>query len=179
MLPAGPSQDKIHTTTPMSNTRAKPPRLTPSRLKHTAQHLASPVLGFATTTRTKCRAFLRSVGLAFTTLTTGAEEPKLLLKRSRWTALARCGVHIIPSAVSMVVIVVNLCQLYIGVELVGESGQDSLKLGVLQVCAKVQELFIVGSLGTMIFHVLRGNLVGPSGVPLGLLGSGFSFTQIR
>lgn len=52
-------------------------------------------------------------------------------------------------------------------------------MGLLQIAAKVQELLIVGSVGSVIFHVLRSELVFGDGMPLGLLVSGFSFSQVR
>lgn len=70
--------------------------------------------------------------------TRGPEQPKVLLKRSWKTALARCGAHLLPSLASLVIVTVNLMTLYIGKELVGVSGQNELKLAVLQVCAKIQ-----------------------------------------
>ncbi|KAL2213002.1 hypothetical protein CC79DRAFT_1374479 [Sarocladium strictum] len=124
------------------------------------------------------RPFSRSIGLAFLTLDTGAEGPKTVLTKSWRTSLARCGVHLLPAAVSMVIIIINLCNVYIGPKMDGPSGQNSVKEAVLQVCAKVHELLVVGSLASIIFHVLRGNLLHRSGVPLGLLGSGFAFSQL-
>ena len=88
--------------------------------------------------RTQYRQFWKSTGLHLITLTSGKEEPKKLFNKSRWSALARCGVHILPALVSIVLITLNLYGLYIGFELQGPRDTDSIKLGVLQVTAKIQ-----------------------------------------
>ena len=90
------------------------------------------------TIRTRYRRFWKSTGLHFFTFTSGEEAPKELFTKSRWAALARCGVHILPALVSIVLITLNLYGLYIGFELQGPRQTDSIKLGVLQVTAKIQ-----------------------------------------
>lgn len=88
--------------------------------------------------RTQYRPFWKSTGLPVITLTSGKEKPKKLFTTSRWSAVARCGVHILPALVSIVLITLNLYGLYIGFELQGPRKTDSIKLGVLQVTAKIQ-----------------------------------------
>ncbi|KAJ4127883.1 hypothetical protein NW768_008163 [Fusarium equiseti] len=126
----------------------------------------------------RCETLLRAVGLGITTITKGPERPKKLFTISRRVALARCGVHILPSLVSLILITINLLGYFIGGELQGSKKQDSIKLGLLQIAAKVQELLVVASLSTVIFHVLRSELVFGPGLPLGLLGAGFKFTSL-
>ncbi len=55
---------------------------------------------------------------------------------------------------------------------------DDVKLNALQVFAKIQELFIVASVATVVFHYTTKQLVRGPGLPLGLIGAGISFTQI-
>lgn len=149
------------------------------------------------TIRTRYRQFWKSIGLHYFTFTSGDEEEKELFTKSRWSALARCGVHILPALISIVLITLNLYGFYIGFELQGPRGTDSVKLGVLQVTAKIQvrttttlvvgillttcgqELLIVASSSEIILHWVRWQLVYGDGLPLGLLGSGFTFSQLR
>lgn len=128
---------------------------------------------------TKYTSLIRSVGLGISTITKGKEGAKVLFVDSWKVALARCGVHILPAAVSIVLVAVNLVGFFIGAELQGPGDQDDIKLGALQICAKVQELLVVASLSMVVFHVLRNELVFGSGLPLGLVGAGFSFTSLR
>ncbi|KAH6951456.1 hypothetical protein DER45DRAFT_648343 [Fusarium avenaceum] len=136
-----------------------------------------PLVAYTKSVR-KCTTLLRAVGLGIITLTRGPEEPTRLFTVSRKVALARCGVHILPSAVSIILITINLLGYFIGDELQGFQDGDSIKLGILQVCAKVQELLVVSSLSAVIFHVLRSELVFGPGLPLGLMGAGFKFTSL-
>ncbi|KAF4977198.1 hypothetical protein FZEAL_6226 [Fusarium zealandicum] len=124
------------------------------------------------------RTLLRTLGLGIVTFFRGDEEPKVLVDSSIWLALARCAIHVVPSFLSIGLITMNLIGYFIGDELEGIQDQDDLKFGLLQVAAKAQELLIVASVGAVIFHVLRSELIFGDGVPLGLLVSGFSFAQI-
>lgn len=42
-----------------------------------------------------------------------------------------------------------------------------------------QELMIVSSIGSIIFHFIRSELLFGNGLPLGLVTSGWSFSQLR
>lgn len=108
----------------------------------------------------------------------GEEEPKVIFKHSFLTALSRCGVHLLPTAVSTVLLVINFGGFFVGAELAGVKNQDGIKIATLQVCAKVQELLIIASVSTFVFHLIRVELVVGDGLPLGFLSSGFSFTRI-
>ncbi|TPX06783.1 uncharacterized protein E0L32_002279 [Thyridium curvatum] len=129
------------------------------RLVKALQDAIGSIARAARLVRDTSTSYCRSIGLAILVTTFGEEKAKVLLRRSRLTALARSGVHVLPSLASLVIITINLMTLYIGEELVGE-------------------LLIVGSLATIIFDTLRHRLVTDRGVPLGLLGSGFAFTQV-
>ncbi|KAI8719899.1 hypothetical protein NCS52_00772200 [Fusarium sp. LHS14.1] len=126
------------------------------------------------------RTLLRTLGLSIVTFLGGndPEPSKVLIDSSRKLALARCAVHIVPAFLSIALITLNLLGFFIGNELQGDQDQDDLKFGLLQVAAKLQELLIVASVGSVIFHILRSELVFGDGVTLGLLVSGFSFSQI-
>ncbi|KAI1439706.1 hypothetical protein F5Y02DRAFT_423722 [Annulohypoxylon stygium] len=50
---------------------------------------------------------------------------------------------------------------------------------MFQVLSKIHELLIVSSLSTIIFSAIRAQLLYGSGVPLGMLCSGFNFAEIR
>lgn len=66
------------------------------------------------------------------------EPPKVLLQSSFWLAMARCTIHIIPALVSIGLVILNYRGYFIGNELEGPMNQDDMKLGLLQVAAKVQ-----------------------------------------
>lgn len=108
------------------------------RLVKALQDAIGSIARAARLVRDTSTSYCRSIGLAILVTTFGEEKAKVLLRRSRLTALARSGVHVLPSLASLVIITINLMTLYIGEELVGVSGQDDLKLAVLQVCAKAQ-----------------------------------------
>ncbi|PNP59716.1 hypothetical protein FNYG_14847 [Fusarium nygamai] len=105
------------------------------------------------------------------------EPPKVLIDSSRARAIARCAIHILPAFLSIALIALNCIGFFAGNELQGFKGQDEVKLGLLQVAAKLQELLIVASVGSIIFHFIRSELVFGDGMVLGLLVSGFSFSQ--
>ncbi|CRK18416.1 hypothetical protein BN1723_011577 [Verticillium longisporum] len=121
---------------------------------------------------------IRAVGLEIITIRKGPEPPKSLFVLSRKAALARCIVHLLPAMISIILISINLMGYFIGTRLQGWRGSDSIKLGVLQLCAKVQELLIVASLSTVIFHVVRSEMTFGPGIPLGWMGAGFRFTTL-
>ncbi|KAH7186197.1 uncharacterized protein B0J16DRAFT_400197 [Fusarium flagelliforme] len=106
------------------------------------------------------------------------EKPKVLIKNSRWIALARCAVHVVPALLTIGLSALNFVGFFVGGELHGAQNDDESKLGALQVATKVQELLIVASLSTVIFHALRSEIIFGPGLPLGLLVSGFSFSSI-
>lgn len=124
---------------------------------------------------------LRTLGLKIVTFLGGndLEQPKVLIDSSRRRAITRCAIHIIPAFLSIALIALNCIGFFAGNELQGFKGQDELKLGLLQVAAKLQELLIVASVGSVIFHLIRSELVFGDGMTLGLLVSGFSFSQPR
>ena len=132
--------------------------------------------------RTILSTFFRSVGLDLPnvlarrrTRISSTEPKKIVIKGSRWIALARCGVHILPILFTIVLVALNLKHY-----LIEYQAQDimNVNLALLQIPAKIQELLIVASTSTIVFDLIRSELLNGYGVPLGLLGSGFSFKDI-
>ncbi|KAK0659143.1 hypothetical protein QBC41DRAFT_287338 [Cercophora samala] len=99
---------------------------------------------------------------------------------SSWKAILKrlLAVHFLPSFVTLFLVILNSRGYFIGSELEGEEGRDGLKLGVLQVASKVHELLVLASLSTVLFDAVRYELVFGQGLPLGLIGAGFSFTSV-
>ena len=141
---------------------------------------------------TKCQYFLRAIGLRAvpTTITpiigrksrvrtvVKEEKEKIIINRSFWIALSRCGIHLLPMFASGTLFYFNLHGYLIGFELAGISGMTKIDLALMQMAAKAQELLIVASLASVIFDQLRERLLYGDGVPLGLLSSGFSFSSL-
>lgn len=85
------------------------------------------------------RVLLRAVGLSLITCTQENEPRKVLIYRSRKAALSHSAIHLVPSLVSILVIVFNFRGYFIGSELEGgRPNTDGLKLGLLQFAAKLQ-----------------------------------------
>ena len=127
----------------------------------------------------RLRSLFRILRDRFHAIRKGPEHPKPLFDSSLGAAFFCCFVYLIPTLVTISLIALNLLRFFIGRELEGPNDQDGIKLGVLQVAAKVHELFIVASLGVVILHAARYELVSGAGLPLGLIGAGFSFSNPR
>ncbi|KAG4259176.1 hypothetical protein FPRO03_13110 [Fusarium proliferatum] len=125
----------------------------------------------------KIRFSIQQLKRHFNAVRNGPENPKPLFKSSTPSTVLCCLLHLLPMLVTIALIALNLLGFFIGRELDG-LGRDSVKLGVLQVAAKVHELFIIASLGAVIFHVVRNELARGEGLPLGLMGVGFSFSSV-
>ncbi|RSL99597.1 hypothetical protein CEP52_009633 [Fusarium oligoseptatum] len=107
------------------------------------------------------------------------EPPKPIFYNSWGSVFARLGVHILPILASVTIISLNLCTLYLGSGgLPGPLIDFSITSAMLQVVAKLQELLIVASLTSVVFSVIRDQLVSTMGVPLGLLSVGFMFSHL-
>lgn len=131
-------------------------------------------------------AFLHSIGLGAVNnlidhlrgYRNRPEPKKRIVEESIKVALQRCGVHLLPCAVSLIIISINLKGYFIGFELAGLPGQTPLSMAMLQVAAKVQELLIVASLTTVVAHKVRYDMISGHGVPFGLVGASSLFTQL-
>ena len=106
---------------------------------------------------------------------TAYEQPKAVFRRSRWIALSRCMIHILPCVIFGFLIPLNYRAIFLGPGF-SRTRPDGLYLALFQVAAKVLELICVSSLATVVVHVLRHELVS-DGVPLGFVGSGIFFSQ--
>jgi len=106
------------------------------------------------------------------------EEPKLVIKSSLATALARSSVHFLPAMTSVTIIALNLGNLYLGRTIPGPVLDNNITIAILQVLAKMQELLIIASLATIVFANIRDQVLSGDGVPLGFLCSGFMFSQL-
>jgi hypothetical protein len=126
--------------------------------------------------------FLRSIGFEIPFIfghnRKHPEIPKSVIQTSRRLALARASVHIIPSAVSINIICLNLFHLYLGRTLPGSINDPSVNSALLQVAAKIQELLIVASMTTIVTRIIRQELCSGASVPLGIIGGGFMFTTL-
>lgn len=107
---------------------------------------------------------------------TAAELPKPVLQRSRWIALSRCAIHILPCGVFFFLIYLNYNAIYLGPGF-SYTRSNGLYLALFQVGAKMLELACVASLTTVVLHVLRHDLTR-DGVPFGFVGSGIFFSQV-
>ena len=128
---------------------------------------------------TQARYFTRALGFElFNTLFrrwAANESPKPVLRRSRWIALSRCTIHILPCVIFLFLIPLNFSAMYLGP---GFSYRESngLFLVLFQIAAKMLEIVCVASLTTVVLHVLRHDLLR-DGVPLSFVGSGIFFSQ--
>ncbi|KAL8870477.1 MAG: hypothetical protein Q9174_003489 [Haloplaca sp. 1 TL-2023] len=133
--------------------------------------------------------FLRSIGLAVTndifirlrrgnSLKHHKERKKIAIDDSRKLALGRCAVHLLPVSVSVLILAINLRQVFIGIDFESAIRSETINLALLQTAAKLQELLIVASLAAVTFQLLRYELLYGDGLPLGLLAAGFEFTKL-
>jgi len=105
------------------------------------------------------------------------ETPKVIIRTSVRFTLHRCAVHVIPISFTAVILFLNLRGYYIGTSFASLIESQTINLLLLQVAAKAQELLIVASLATIIFHIARHELLFGDGLPLGLIGSGILFSN--
>lgn len=123
--------------------------------------------------------FLRALGFEIVNTLfrrwTATESPKPALRRSRWIALSRCAIHILPCSVFLFLLPLNYRAMYLGPGF-SYTHSNGLFLVLFQIGAKLLEIVCVASLTTVVLHVLRHDLIR-NGVPLGLLGSGVFFSQ--
>ncbi|KAL9598848.1 MAG: hypothetical protein Q9179_003773 [Wetmoreana sp. 5 TL-2023] len=106
------------------------------------------------------------------------EEKKIAIANSQRLALGRCSIHILPISISALILILNLKQVFIGIDFSSLIHSQTINLALLQTAAKLQELLIVASLATETFQLLRHELIHGDGLPLGLLAAGFDFTKL-
>ena len=93
-------------------------------------------------------------------------------------ALLASLLHFLPLAATGAITWFITTEYFIGKELAGLRGGDSFKLLLLQFAAKIHELLMVSTLTTVIFTMVRHELVRGEGVPLALLSSGLSVSKV-
>lgn len=125
-------------------------------------------------------SLFRALGLSlmYAALTRHNEEKKVALTRDRRLAAFRCIFHIFPAGLSIALAYLNIHGYYIGGELAGSSGTDSVKLGALQFAAKMHELLINSSIAMMLLSLIRYELTVESGLPFGALIAGHRFSEL-
>jgi hypothetical protein len=109
----------------------------------------------------------------------GGEGLKVVVAESKITALRRCAIHLLPILTSTTILVLNLHGHYIGQDFRGLIKSETINIMLLQVAAKLNELIIVASLGLIILHMVRHELLFGDGLPLGLIGSGLTFSNFQ
>ena len=130
--------------------------------------------------------FFRAIGLescntlarALSTPWDASEPRKPVLQKSFGIAFSRCIIHLLPVSVFVFLLWINYWGYYIGTGFSYHSRSDNRYLALYQVAAKLQEVLCVASLTTVVLQVLRHDLLYGDGVPIGLLGSGISFSSI-
>lgn len=109
----------------------------------------------------------------------GKEEPKkVIITESIPTALRRCICHIVTILVTIVIITVDAKGAYLGADLMSPVKSETINLMFLQLAAKAHEIMIVASLGIIILQFVRHELLFGDGLPLGLIGSGLTFSDL-
>lgn len=98
--------------------------------------------------------------------------------RSKRLAIVRCAVHILPMVAALTLLVLNGMDYYIGSELTGRSGEDDQKLNALVFAAKILELLMLASVGDLLVHYIRKQMVVGGGLPFGAIFSGIQFKDI-
>ena len=118
-------------------------------------------------------------GLPWSKHSETAEPPKVVVTESTTVALRRCIVHVLPILTSITIIAVNIRGVYIGVDYAGAIKSDTINILLLQLAAKANEILIVASLGLIILQTVRNELLFGDGLPLGLVGSGLTFSNLE
>ena len=103
-------------------------------VRTTAKYISRWASGFAQS----LHLFFRALGLGILTVVRRGETPKVLIYTSKRQAVFHSVTHILPILVSTTLIGFNLQGFFIGRELQGEQNLDGLKMGVIQIAAKVQ-----------------------------------------
>ncbi|KAK5947754.1 hypothetical protein OHC33_011217 [Knufia fluminis] len=107
------------------------------------------------------------------------EAEKVVINKSSRLIAWQCGVHLLPISTTIAILWINFQGFYIGVDFPGLTSSDTTVLMLLQLSAKIHEIMIVASLSQIILHIVRHELLYGDGVPLGLIGSGLSFSNFE
>ncbi|KAL6717884.1 hypothetical protein ACLMJK_003969 [Lecanora helva] len=96
----------------------------------------------------------------------------------RGHAILRYVFHTLPVAAALALVILNCKQYYIGGELAGPDNEDTERFGGLLLAAKLHELLMLVSLGTIIFACTRQEIACQTGIPLDTLLVGFHIDGI-
>ena len=100
----------------------------------------------------------------------GLHEPlKVVLRKNRWTALARSLVHLVPVGFALFEIILNWNEYYVGVNKYNQASYQAV--------AKLHEIMIQASLGAILFSMIRHEII-VDGLPFGALFSGLQLNQV-
>ncbi|KAI1268909.1 hypothetical protein F5Y18DRAFT_372982 [Xylariaceae sp. FL1019] len=95
------------------------------------------------------------------------EEPKIALRTQfRFISWLHPLVHLLPVAVTLAILQLSFRDVYWADEHDFDAGWWQ---AILQFPAKIHELLITGSLSAIVLHIFRRMVVGPHGIPLGLM----------
>ncbi|CZR68202.1 uncharacterized protein PAC_18101 [Phialocephala subalpina] len=108
---------------------------------------------------------LRSLGLGIFQTRQNGEGRNVALDKSRFQALSRSAIHVIPILGAAVIIYLNMTTLYIGASL--------KEIYALQFAAKLHEITMVASIACIVFSYLRYQMTLGEGLPLGAITAGF------
>ena len=124
--------------------------------------------------RSSWATICRTTGLSLVTTIraryTEGEPPKFAIRKSRASAAARATIHLVPLAVAISLIVLNVNTQYYGL--------SNSWVSVLQFAAKAHEMLMQASITFAVLAYVRRALVSPGGVPFGSMFAGLQCTQI-
>ncbi len=103
-----------------------------------------------------------------------SEQPKSVLEKG--LHFSKFTIHIMALATTAAVVGVNFITVY-GWDQGTLRISDNQVNNLLQFAAKLHELFIVGSLTSMVMHRIRKRLCSSKGLPFGLLSSGYQVSS--
>lgn len=99
------------------------------------------------------------------------EKPKVAMYHDRGVALIQSVVHLVPLAVVVAFMVLNIRSWYWG-------DPSTTVLTALQFAAKALEIMMQTSLGTILMSIVRHQLLGDRGLPLGSFLGPYSIADI-
>jgi len=113
----------------------------------------------------------------FSKTATASKKGHVAIYKDRRAASITAAAHLIGVSGVAALGYFVLGEWYIGAELQGELGQDSQKLLALVITAKVFELVAVFSLSSIVFTLVRYEMVLGNGAPLAALGAGLQISD--
>lgn len=100
----------------------------------------------------------------------GYDEPtKIAIRESRWIALLRALIHIVPVGVALWEVIFNWNTYYVGSNIQNQA--------LYQFCAKLHEMTAQASIAAVVFSYIRYEMSLGQGLPFGALFSGLQISQ--